>query len=495
MLAFDVSAAAAADVTTDLLILPFFQGPVPSVQVREVQDALGTDLMALLGDNGIVGHVGDAFVVPTLGRLPARQVLLLGLGDQAEAGPGALRSAAMKAAAYVRRFAVVCSLPRLDHEVEVLAQAFVEGLMIGTYRFDRYKSGQKDASERQSRPSLRILVGSGDHARIEAAAHRGHVYAEAVSWARDLVNMAPAELTPDLLAEQAATIAADLGLDCHVWATADLEQGGFGGILGMGRGSSNAPRLIELAYRGAGQAAPIALVGKGVTFDAGGLNVKVARDMRWMKADMAGAAAVLAAMRAVARLRLAVNVVAAIPSIENLPGHSAIRPGDVIRHFGGRTTEITNTDAEGRVILADALAYMAEKRPRAIIDAATLTDALLGEEVWAVLGTGRQVIADLLAAGAEAGEPGWELPLRSAYRRHMESAVADLRNWDAATTVTDTINAAVFLREFVGDVPWAHIDIVGTAYMVEPTELWPAGATGSPTRTFIRYLEGQAAAL
>jgi leucyl aminopeptidase len=214
-----------------------------------------------------------------------------------------------------------------------------------------------------------------------------------------------------------------------------------------------------------------------------------------MKADMGGAAATLAAMRAIGRLQPKVDVIAAIPSAENLPGGSAIRPGDVLRHRGGKTSEVLNTDAEGRLILADALAYLAEKKPRVIIDSATLTGAAmiaLGIDVWAVMGSDRKLIADLIAAGEAEGEPGWELPLWTDYRRHIESSVADVKNvgirWGGAIT------AGLFLKEFVGDVPWAHIDVAGTAFAEQSGEYWPRGATGSPARTLVRYIEDQAAA-
>jgi len=209
---------------------------------------------------------------------------------------------------------------------------------------------------------------------------------------------------------------------------------------------------------------------------------------------MGGAAAALAAMRAVAQLKPKINVIAAIPSSENMPGGSAIRPGDVLRHRGGKTSEVLNTDAEGRLVLADALAYLTEKKPRVIIESATLTGAAmvaLGQEIWAVMGSDGPLIQDLLEAGREEGEPGWELPLWKDYRRHIESTVADVKNignrWGGAIT------AALFLREFVGDMPWAHLDVAGTAFAEQATEYWPKGATGSPARTLIRYIENQAA--
>jgi leucyl aminopeptidase len=285
-----------------------------------------------------------------------------------------------------------------------------------------------------------------------------------------------------------------VGLEVMVWTEKDLEKGGFGGILGVGQGSVNPPRLIELRYRGAAASQPpIALTGKGVSFDSGGLSLKDATIMEWMKDDMGGAASILAAMKAIARLKPKVNVIAAIPSAENLPSGSAIRPGDVLHHRGGKTSEVLNTDAEGRLILADALAYLAEQGPRVILDTATLTGACmvaLGEDIFGVMGNDRALIRDVIASSEAAGEPAWELPLWDDYRRHIESAVADVQNigkrWGGAIT------AALFLAEFVGDTPWAHLDIAGPAFNDKGGDLAPKGATGVPVRTLVHYVLAQA---
>jgi len=390
---------------------------------------------------------------------------------------------------------VATSVAQVGDSPEESTHAFVEGLILGAYRFDRYKEKPIDDSSQQ-KPRLKkvVLLTNGNGRALRAAVKRGRVYADAANWARDLVNMPAIDATPEYLADQARQMASDNGLRCKIWTKADLKRGGFGGILGVGAGSINDPRLIELTYQGGGTSAPIAISGKGITFDSGGLSIKDAANMEWMKADMGGAAAALAAMRAVAQLKPKINVIAAIPSSENMPGGSAIRPGDILRHRGGKTSEVLNTDAEGRLVLADALAYLTEKKPRVIIESATLTGAAmvaLGQEIWAVMGSDGPLIQDLLEAGREEGEPGWELPLWKDYRRHIESTVADVKNignrWGGAIT------AALFLREFVGDMPWAHLDVAGTAFAEQATEYWPKGATGSPARTLIRYIENQAA--
>jgi leucyl aminopeptidase len=463
-----------------------------------VERALDVDLGRLLKDNAFRGTLGEPFTLPTLGRIGAATVLVLGLGKKAAADADAVRRAIGRAAARVARYRrVATTLPRaVPRSFEQTVQAFVEGLLLGSYRFDRYKVKPIDQDGQRPRLDDVAILGTGrqDVRAARRAIQRGEIFAQATAFARDLVNTPALDATPDFLAREARKMARQNGLQVRVWSKADLEKGGFGGILGVGRGSENTPRLIELTYRG-GTGAPVALTGKGITFDSGGLSIKDAKGMEWMKADMAGAAAVLGAMQAIGRLKPKVNVVAAIPTAENLPGGSAIRPGDVLTHRGGKTSEVLNTDAEGRLVLADALSYLAEKKPRCIVDMATLTGACmiaLGTDIWGVMGSDERVIRDLLRAGEDVGEPGWELPLWRSYRRQIESSVADVKNigdrWGGA------IIAGLFLKEFVGDVPWAHMDIAGTAYWERAGDYWPKGATGNPVRTIIRYVERQAGA-
>jgi leucyl aminopeptidase len=496
MARFDLTSASPAEVSADLLILPFYQGRVPGPGVQDVGAALGGDLMAAAKDAGITGKLGDALSVPTFGRIKARAVLLVGMGPEAEADEDAVRRAAQRMAPRANRFQTVASTLPAIGDAEASAHAFAEGMTLGTYRFTRYKERPIDdaSKEKSVLSSVVALVSGGDKRALKEALRRGQVYAEAANWARDLVNTPALDATPDHLAREAAKMAALKGLTCKVWRKADLEKGGFGGILGVGAGSANDPRLIELTYTGAGKAQPIAITGKGITFDSGGLSIKDASNMEWMKGDMGGAAAALAVMRALADLKPKINVIAAIPTAENMPSGTAIRPGDVLRHRGGKTSEVLNTDAEGRLVLADALAYLSEKDPVAIIDSATLTGAAvvaLGEEIMAVFGNDQTLVNDLLEAGRDEGEPGWQLPLYGDYRKNIESNVADVKNigirWGGAIT------AALFLREFVGDVPWAHLDVAGPAFFDRQIDHWSRGATGSPARTILRYLESHAA--
>ena len=493
---FEFATGSSADAEAELLLLPYFDGPEHGPGLREVGRVLEVDPIALLRENRLTGRFGEAFTVPTFGRGRSGTVMLLGLGNRSEVDADVVRRAVGKVAPRVVRYVTVAAtLPQaVRGGWQEAVQSFVEGLLLGAYRFDRYKVRPIEEDGQRAELDRVTVLGSSrwDARGAREAIRRGEVFSDATAWARDLVNIPALDATPEFLASEARKMANKNGLKSKIWTKAELERGGFGGILGVGRGSGNQPRMIELTYSG-GSGAPVALTGKGVTFDSGGLSIKDAHGMEWMKADMAGAATVLATMRALGELTPRVNVIAAIPSAENMPGGSSIRPGDVLTHRGGKTSEVLNTDAEGRLILADALSYLAEKEPRSIVDLATLTGACmiaLGDEIWGVMGSDQRVIDDLLASGEAAGEPGWELPLWKRYRKQIESSVADVKNigqrWGGAIT------AALFLKEFVGDVPWAHVDIAGTAFAERPGDYWPKGATGNPVRTLIRYVERQA---
>jgi leucyl aminopeptidase len=456
----------------------------------------GIDLLGLYAAAGNKGKRGESLVVPNTGieGLAAGAVVLLGVGRRAEAGPDACRRAIGRVAAQlVKRKRIATTLPQIaGRAFEDGVQATVEGLLLGSYRFDRYKSSN---GERPAVEEVVVLGGQrADAKAARSALERGRIVAESQAWARDLVNTPALDLSPAQLATEAVSMAKEVGLVSKVWSDAELKRGGFGGIIGVGQGSVNPPRLIELRYEAGGKQAPIALTGKGIAFDSGGLSIKDASGMESMKSDMGGAASILGAMRAIALLKPRVNVIAAIPSSENMPSGSAIRPGDVLRHRNGKTSEVLNTDAEGRLVLADALAYLAEGKPKVIVDTATLTGACmvaLGEDLWGAMGNDRRLVRELLAAGEAAGEPGWELPLYEPYRRLIDSEVADVKNvgkrWGGAIT------AGLFLREFVGDVPWVHIDIAGPAFAERAGDYWPKGATGVPVRTLVRYVLSQAA--
>ncbi len=487
---FTFSKQPPASTAADVLVLPVFEGPEPGPGVREIP---GFDLLGAYRAAGHTGKRGESLLVPNAGLGWASDaILLVGVGRRGDAGPDACRRAIGRVAGQLaKRRRIATTMPQIaGRAFDDALQATVEGMVLGAYRFDRYKSD----GERRALDQVVLIGGARADARsAKAAIARGQVVAESQAWARDLVNTPAIDLPPAQLAKEAQAMAKKVGLASKVWGEAELKRGGFGGIVGVGQGSVNPPRLIELRYEGVGKGAPIALTGKGIAFDSGGLSIKDATGMEHMKSDMGGAASILGAMRAIALLKPKVDVIAAIPSSENMPSGSAIRPGDVLRHRNGTTSEVLNTDAEGRLVLADALAYLVEQKPRVIIDTATLTGACmvaLGEEVWGAMGNDRGLIRDVLAAGDGAGEPGWELPMYEPYRRLIDSEVADIKNvgkrWGGAIT------AAMFLREFVKDVPWVHLDIAGPAFSERAGDYWPKGATGVPVRTLVRYVLSQA---
>lgn len=521
---FLASAAAPTVAQADLLVLPCFAGPddagaselAGGPGAAEVGQALGADLIGLLRESALAGHEfrgqrGETFETLSLGRVPATRIMLIGLGERATADAGAIRQATMMAARRLSTAATIATtLPAAASEaagaaggaagaagaesLTAAASAFAEGLLLGAYRFDRYQHKPLDQGAQLSAALEQVTVltgGTGEAglAAVRAGLSRGERLGELTNWVRDLVTTPAGDASPAVLADEARRLAAACGLTCTVLAADELARGGFGGILGVGQGSANEPRLVELSYRGGGDAPVIGLTGKGITFDSGGLSLKINSEIEWMKADMAGAATIMAVMRGAAELGLPVNLDAALPFAENMPGGHALRPGDVITHRSGRTSEVMNTDSEGRLVVADTLAYLAERRPAALIDVATLTDAGgLGGGLFAAMGNDDVLVAELLAAAGDAGDPGWALPLPPAYRRYLESPVADIRNTPKGVPETSII-AGLYLSAFTGGVPWVHIDNGSVAYLEAATDCWPEGATGSPTRAILRWLE------
>jgi leucyl aminopeptidase len=494
VVSFSFSVAAPADVAADLLVLPVYQGPQPGPGVVDV------GLADAFGDAKLRGKKGETLLVSRRGGdgFAAKAVLLVGVGDAGAASPDAIRRSIGRAGRQIARHrSVATTMPQaatqLDGSDEPV-QATVEGLTLGSYRFDRYRTKANDDAPASLAKVTILGTERGDAAAARRAIDRGAIIADAVSWARDLVNTPALDLPPEAIAREAQRMAKASGLQAKVWGKAELERGGFGGIVGVGRGSENPPRMIELRYRGGGASAPtIGLTGKGIAFDSGGLSLKDAKNMEWMKSDMGGAASILGTMKAIAALKLKLNVLAVIPSAENMPSGSAIRPGDVLHHRGGKTSEVMNTDAEGRLILADSLAFLAERQPDAIIDTATLTGACmvaLGEQISGAFGNDAALTAEIVGAGRAVGEAVWELPLWPEYRQQIDSKVADIQNvgkrWGGAIT------AALFLQEFVDDVPWVHLDIAGPAFAESSGDYWEAGGTGVPVRTLVEFLSRRA---
>lgn len=491
---FAISMHAPESVQCDALALGMFaDGGGLEGAAAGIDGAMGGALRAILAEERFEAKPGRTLVVHTHGRIPPKRVIVVGLGPKTSCTLDHLRLAA---AAVVRRAAeshaghVVLPVVKLPpHGTAAITQARVEGAMLGAYRFARYKPAEGGRVDR-----VTLLAENADHQRdVEQGLGRGRLFADTTAFARDLVNEPANQLPPARLAEIAVERARDAGLKCTVLDVDAMQALGMGGILAIGGGSAQPPRLIVLEYAPSRAARTIALIGKGVTYDSGGINLKT-QDQEWMKADMAGGAAVIAALAALPALKPAVRVLGVVPAVENLPGGRAVKPGDIIRAMNGKTIEVNNTDAEGRVILADALAYAVQQQADEIIDLATLTGSAmvaLGFLAAAVMSNDPPLVGRLLDAAARAGERMWQLPLYDEYLENMRSPVADLRN--AGSRYGGAQKGAIFLREFVGGRPWAHIDIAPTAFLEtdEGTGPYlPKGATGYGVRTLLTYLSG-----
>ena len=465
-----------------VLAVPFLAGGVRAEAAGVRPELEGTDLAAL----GFEGKVGQ---VQAVASGDGRTVLAVGLGDPARITVETFRRAgACVVRAAWRSTEVAATLleavpPGVDRSAA--AQALVEGAGMASYRFTTYRR-EPDACRIR-----RFAVVGPDGDALSAAVRRGARVAAAVRLARDLVNEPAGALTPVRLAERAAAVAAESGLGIEVLDEAAIVEQGMGGLAGVARGSAEPPRFVELTYEPLGGAsAAVVLVGKGITFDSGGLSLKTADGMMTMKTDMSGAAAVLAAMSALRDLDVGVRVTGLLPITENMPGGRAVKPGDVLRMRNGTTVEVLNTDAEGRLVLADALSLAAERAPDAIVDLATLTGAqvvALGRGVCALLGSAQGLVDQVQSASERAGEPAWPLPLVEDYRAHLDSDVADLKNIGKANEA-GTVVAALFLREFAGDVAWAHLDIAGPARADADDGYLTKGGTGVGVRTLLELL-------
>jgi leucyl aminopeptidase len=481
----------------DLLVLPVAAGeagPVAPPVTAAVLERLGADLAGLAGPAGrFTGKLDDVLVVPGYGALAAPAAQLVGVGPDAERTAETLRRAAAVAVAAAGRAATMAvalhraGLPAADEAALTALAAVAEGTALAAHRFQRHKSApDPDLAE-----ATLLVDGDRSLAAAEPVLRRAEVAARATLAARDLVNEPASRINPATLAAEAVRLARAAGLEHQVLAGPALRRGRFGAVLAVGGGSATGPRLVELRYRPRGARRHVAMVGKGVTFDSGGLDLKRGAGMDGMKDDMAGAAAILAAVTAAAELELPTAVTAILPLVENMPGASAMRPGDVIAARNGVTIEVTNTDAEGRLILADGLALAAEARPDAILDLATLTGSVvygLGLGCTGVFGNTPALTAEVLAAAGRAGELACELPLIEDYRRFLDSEVADLVN--ATNEPGDSVQAALFLREFVAGTPWVHLDIAGPATAKEARYYQPKGASGWGVRTLLAFLEG-----
>jgi leucyl aminopeptidase len=496
----------AADAEGDVLALPVFEEEVRGSgagRVKALDARLGGALRAAVRAERFEGKPGQDLVLPTLGRTPAARLHLFGVGPRAglakaedagheplRAGAGRAARAAVKAGAR----ALAVALPdAAGLDVAAAARAAAEGALLGAYDFVRYKT---DKSRPPGLSSVTVAVPRGrERAReVKASLRLALEIGRAVVWARDLVNLGPADCTPTLLADAARALAREAGLACEVRGPKEIAALGMGMFLGVTRGSAEPPRLVTVSYVPKAPAArrrkPVVLVGKAITFDSGGLSLKPTESMVTMNTDMAGSAAVLGALRVVAALRPAIPVHAVLGACENMPGGRAYKPSDVLVAFDGQTVEITNTDAEGRLVLGDVIAWAARTfEPAAMVDVATLTGACmvaLGMTTAGVLGPDGPVADSVLAAARSAGEEVWRLPLVESLKEQLKSDRADMKN--TGERFGGAISAAHFLHAFAKDAPWAHLDIAGPSHAPKERGYVAKGGTGFGVRTLVELV-------
>jgi leucyl aminopeptidase len=472
----------------EVLALPFTvvdDTPVLGVGAAEAGAALGLDLAGVLTSRRAKGTGGEIVALPVAGSADRdlRLVLLVGLG--AESATDHRRAGAAVARSTCDHESVATSVPA-GGDAEAVT-AYVVGTMLGSFVF-HWRSGGPEHE-----PARRVVL-AGLHGEDHTAALERGLALGGAGWRSRMLATVPSNLkSPQWLAEQAEELAGEAGLSCHVWDEVRLAKQGFGGILGVGQGSATPPRLIRLDYTPArGRRTPrVVLVGKGITFDSGGLSIKPAEGMATMKRDMSGGAVVMAVMGALGALGCPVRVTGLVPAAENAVGGSSMRPGDVVTHYGGRTSEVMNTDAEGRLVLADAMAYALDKLdPAVLIDVATLTGTVkvaLGQWTGGYFANNDVLAEALAAAGAAAGEPLWRLPLEPDYEETLTSNVADATN---APSGPGAITAALFLQHFAGDVPWAHVDIASTGDAPSDSFEWTKGPSGFGPRALLTWLTG-----
>ena len=468
----------------------------------ELDAAAGGLVRSVLESEELKGKEGETVYLhlPAGGDGPkARRLLLVGVGERADYKPAQVSQFAGAAVRHLRSRNVktIGLAPRFDEDATVAAKAAVEGAVIGLFEPDKYRTVDKE--ERNVERLMVVAPGAGDD-EIKRGAERGRIVGESVNFTRDLANEPGAYMTPTIMAERAQEIANQFGLDIDVLDQARMEQEGMGALLSVARGSDQPPKMMVLTYmpEGKGEVEDgedfLALVGKGITFDTGGISIKPSENMELMKYDMTGGATVLGVMRAVAQLKPPIPVLGVVPSTENMPSGKATKPGDVVVAMTGKTIEVINTDAEGRLILADAVAYAKKLGATRVIDMATLTGAVsiaLGDVNTGILGTDQELINEVIESGREVGEKFWQLPLDKEYSKQIKSDIADIKN--VGGRKAGTITAAAFIKEFADGISWAHLDIAGTAWGDDAKPFRSKGPTGVAVRTLLNFIERESA--
>ena len=477
-------------VKTDLLVLPVVEKKLEEAPLRALDRRLKGQLRQRIQKSNFTGADGSSLLYSTAGMLPAAHILLVGLGQDKDIDNNSWR----KASARARREASTIGAQDIalffsaGKEPEERAGAAIEGALLASYRFTKYRSNSNPAVDIKTltifRPGLRHSAGYDKAILLAQQAVAG------VFLARDLVNEPPSIATATFLGAQAERVCRGRGLSVEVWGKRKIAAMKLAGLLAVNRGSQEEPKFIVMHYKPLRRARKkIALVGKGITFDSGGLSLKPSKSMETMKLDMAGGAAIIATMSRLPYLRPDIEVTGYVPTTDNLPGANAQKPGDVICYLNGKTIEVLNTDAEGRLILADALALAARQRPDYMINLATLTGACmvaLGSGVAGLFSNNQELADRLLNCSEDAGEKLWRLPLVKEYREMIKSSVADMKNIGGAHG--GAIIAALILQEFVADVPWAHLDIAGPAFAESDQAICPKGGTGFGVRTLLNFI-------
>ncbi|MEN6376018.1 MAG: leucyl aminopeptidase [Smithella sp.] len=484
------------DIKSQAIILALFQDRKELTGTSLLVDQASRGLISELINNGdFTGKPSQTAVVYTGGTIPAQRIAIVGLGKADEINLEKIRAAFSKVLQYLRGLNVKEAAASLDLNIlpekkDKVVQAAIEGAFLGLYQYTPYKTvGREDIREIEQ---FSIVTEDENYSVVEAAVKNAQIIATGVYFTRDLISAPSNEMTPAIMAKKAGEIARRKNVSCKVLDKGKMKKLGMNSLLGVASGSSEEPKFIILEYSGGKRReAPIVLVGKGLTFDTGGICIKPAEKMDEMKTDMSGGAAVMGTMMVAADLQLPLNIIGLIPATENMPGGSAYKPGDILKSYSGKTIEVLNTDAEGRLILADALAYANEYKPAAVIDIATLTGACiiaLGDDVIGMLGTDEKLKESIKNASQETGELVWELPLFEHYHELIKSDIADYKN--TGGRAAGTITAAAFLSKFVGDFPWVHLDIAGPAWSTKDKPYIPRGAAGIAVRLLTEYLRG-----
>ncbi len=484
-----------SQIQADAVIVYFGEGTEsPDGAAAVLDKALDGAISRLIRQGEIKGKLNEITLIHSLGKLPADRVVVVGLGKPAALTAPKIRGAVAEACRYLRKkgvasIATVAGGAGLNGiSLEAASQAATEGARLGLYTFRKHKT---KANDNGGEIRQYLIVGEAkDIDALEAGSRKGSILAEATNLARDMVNEPANLMTPTDVAKTADKVAKLHRLEINVFEEKEMKEMGMGGLLGVARGSRQAPKFAVLRYRGGDPGEkPVALIGKGITFDSGGISIKPSDKMEEMKGDMAGGAAVIGAISAIAQLKPNINVLAIIPATENLPDGNALKPGDVLTALGGKTIEIISTDAEGRVILADALGYAIKEGARYMVDVATLTGACvvaLGKICTGAFSNNQEIADRLITASQEAGEMTWQMPMFDEYDELNKSEVADIKNvggrWGGAIT------AAKFLAEFAGDTPWVHLDIAGTSLSDKESGHLVKGASGAPVMTLVNFV-------